>query len=152
MLGLRKGNIEMRKRITRETGLRRLLYLARLLEKLPRRRFYFGTWVGGKWKGSPDLSCGTAACAFGWATTVKQWRKEGLRLGRDGPYIYGARTQEATVVHAARAIFAITEPEMTYLFVPDWSWSYLSADASNLEAAAHIRKFVAGHRRGKSTT
>lgn len=60
--------------------LRRLGKLASFLETLPRERFNYNHWVGDDWKGKENLSCGTTACALGWAATMKPFRKLGLRL------------------------------------------------------------------------
>jgi len=57
-----------------------LLELADLLDVLPDERFDYNTWVGDDWKGAEDLSCGTSACAAGWATTLPSFRARGLRL------------------------------------------------------------------------
>lgn len=61
---------------------RRLLLLAQKLLDLPDERFRFDHWVGDKWEGRQDLSCGTTACSLGWATTIPDLRKVGLRLTR----------------------------------------------------------------------
>lgn len=61
-------------------GNRRLLKLAAFLRKLPRKRFNYESWVGEDWQGAPSLSCGTTACALGWATTMPIFRRLGLRL------------------------------------------------------------------------
>lgn len=53
--------------------------LADFLEKLPKGRFDYGRWVGANWRGAADLSCGTTACAFGWAATL---HPERLSLAR----------------------------------------------------------------------
>ena len=58
----------------------RLLKLAALLAEIPTRRFNYDTWVGDGFKGAQDLSCGTTACALGWACTVPAFRKLGLEL------------------------------------------------------------------------
>lgn len=47
-------------------------------------RFDMRSWVGRDWEGDPSLSCGTAACAAGWATTIPHFRAQGLRLTRAG--------------------------------------------------------------------
>lgn len=70
----------MKKTVTRATGNRRLLKLADFLEKLSRKRFDYSCWVGEDWEGKQDLSCGTTACALGWATTIPSFRRVGLRL------------------------------------------------------------------------
>lgn len=61
----------------------RLLKLADFLETVPPKRFRFSSWVGDDWQGREDLSCGTTACAVGWASTIPAFRKLGLRLKRD---------------------------------------------------------------------
>lgn len=66
--------------VPRAVTVRRLLVLARFLEKLPPKRFDFEHWVGHGWKGAQDLSCGTTACALGWAATMPYFRRLGLRL------------------------------------------------------------------------
>jgi hypothetical protein len=57
-----------------------LTELADFLDRLPEERFDYTRWVGRDWRGSPDLSCGTTACAIGWATTLPSWRAAGLAL------------------------------------------------------------------------
>lgn len=42
----------------------RLLKLAAFLDTVPPERFKYDTWAGEDWKGKPDLSCGTTACAL----------------------------------------------------------------------------------------
>ena len=59
----------------------RLLKWAEFLEQLPPKRWDYGHWVGKSWQGAPDLSCGTTACALGWACTIHSFRKLGLRMG-----------------------------------------------------------------------
>lgn len=67
---------------------RRLLKLADKLDEVPRNRFNYGSWVGDDWGGKPNLSCGTKACALGWATTMPEFRRLGLKLNYYGePYL-----------------------------------------------------------------
>lgn len=136
---------------------KRLLKLADLLYKLPPKRFYYGSWVGEHWLGKPDLSCGTSACALGWATTVPSFRKLGLQLK--------ARKHEKTLVtlkgftgrwwngprYASEKVFGLNENEMEYLFVPESGIALpeiglmeegLGFHASAKEVAKHIRQFV----------
>lgn len=58
----------------------RLLKLAAFLEQLDPKRFNYRRWVGDDWKGAQDLSCGTTACALGWAATMPEFQELGLRL------------------------------------------------------------------------
>lgn len=70
------------------TGKRRLLKLADFLETadLGRAKFEMAFWTDGlaDEDGEPTNKklgdCGTAACAFGWATTIPSFRRAGLRL------------------------------------------------------------------------
>lgn len=48
----------------------KLTQLARFLITLPPERFLYSEWVGADWQGHQDLSCGTHACALGWAVTL----------------------------------------------------------------------------------
>jgi hypothetical protein len=128
----------------------RLLKLAEFLEKLPRKRFNYSTWFGRDWKGKPDLSCGTTACALGWAATMPNFK----RLGLEPWFDYTSRFHEFSL-HGHRAnyikigdeIFGLTEDEAGYLFAYDnegWTPLPMSphADAGPKQVAKHIRRFV----------
>ena len=132
-----------------------LLKLADLLEKLPRKRFRYAQWVGDDWKGKADLSCGTAACALGWATTMPEARKLGLRMrmGANGlGYVarlgqrLGQDEDDLDQLHSsleAAAVFGLTYREAQWLFVP--SLDGLTSPGVNATAktvAKHIRTFV----------
>jgi hypothetical protein len=136
---------------------RRLLALADLLQKLPPKRFDYSHWVGDNWKGSADLSCGTTACAFGWATTMPSLRRLGLMLKSDSRCDIGGEVRLnrngkfLTTEKAALEVFGLSYGEFEYLFVPysgrelttyKLSESYLGDHATAKEVAAHIRKFV----------
>lgn len=62
------------------THKRRLLRLAKLLDTVPRERFSMSGWSNGPI--TKKRPCGTTACAAGWATTIPEFRMEGLRLYR----------------------------------------------------------------------
>jgi len=129
---------------------RRLLALADLLQKLPPKRFDYSHWVGDDWKGKQDLSCGTTACAFGWATTMPSLRRLGLvlhksevTLHKNGGYLFPSE--------AAKEVFGLSYAEFEYLFVPyserdlpkyKLPVSYIPDSASAKTVAAHIRNFV----------
>lgn len=136
---------------------KRLLALAGFLEKLPRKRFDYSRWVGFDWKRKADLSCGTPACALGWATTMPRFRKLGLRLGGDGcdvplPFLKGRA--HLAVSEVGEEIFGLDYPEFRYLFCPDSSvgWQFrdshpelsppLDQAATPKQVAKHFRKFV----------
>lgn len=145
-----------------KVGQRRLLKLAAFLEKLPRKRFYYGSWVGEDWKGKADLSCGTTACALGWATTIPEFRKLGLRLRplalaeEPAQGVVSLASQKASEVDrdddpilAALKVFGLSEDETDYLFQPRrmLGWSMLPESpneyATAKQVAKHIRRFVA---------
>lgn len=64
----------------------RLLILADFLENVVHAtmptRFCYATWLGREWAGEQDLSCGTTACAMGWAPQVPQFKELGLYYQR----------------------------------------------------------------------
>lgn len=119
-------------------GNRRLLKLARFLERLPPKRFNYNTYVGADWKGDAKL-CGTTACAIGWATTIPEFRKLGLRLDNYGDP-YGCSVDYHN--EPGTSLFAITDEEWGYLFIPQTG--PLPKTASAKQVAKHIRNFVAG--------
>jgi len=128
---------------------RRLLMLAAFLRKLPRSRFNFHHWVGPYWKGSQDLACGTAACAMGWAATIPELRRAGLRLvqtvqgighvvlrGQEPEDTYGSATERA----AASKVFGITDDDQfNRLFIPEHT---LPGDATPKRVAREIERYV----------
>lgn len=150
----------------------RLLALAAFLEKLPRRRFNYETWLGADWDGQPDLSCGTTACAFGWACTIEpnlRWLPPGaggrttlrLRVLR-GPY--RGNYNEPLIV--ASIHYRLPRGVARWLFKPgydgmlsDWltlfrisdrlfvPWPAPQATASAKQVAKHICRVVAWLRR-----
>jgi hypothetical protein len=122
----------------------RLLKLAELLEKLPRKRFDFAHWAGPDWKGAADLSCGTKACALGWATTLPSIRRLGIRLELV-PYRSGRNV--TTVVcpfggpyQAGELAFGLSAADFECLFTP---WGNGLGRPTPKQVAKHIRKFVA---------
>jgi hypothetical protein len=125
--------------------MRRLLLLAKKLESLPRGRFNYDVWVGGDWGGKKDLSCGTVACALGWATTLPSLRKAGLRMCNEGDYGYvglvGGSCPEFAdpSIYAATVVFALTVDEARHLFIPD---AEVGINATAKRVAKKIRYFV----------
>ena len=123
---------------------KRLLKLADFLEALPRKRFYFGAWVGADWKGAQDLSCGTKACALGWAATMPTFRRLGLCLVRaeySGGYV-GLKCTDGILrgsSSAAREVFGLDLSEFEQLFAPS---ALLSPWATPRQVAKNIRDFV----------
>lgn len=135
---------------------KRLLKLAEKLESLPKKRFYYGDWVGEDWRGKKDLSCGTTACALGWATTIPSLRREGLRLFKhdysNGGYVglidkKGKETGDE--IDAGKKVFGLNSMEVGLLFYPG-STALINGhemespdeDATPKQVAKFIRKFV----------
>lgn len=135
---------------------KRLLKLADHLDTVKKKRFDFGKWVGDDWQGKPDLSCGTTACALGYATTIPSLRKAGLRLGKTSDefgkffivYLKGKKIKESSAERAGMEVFGLTKPEFSYLFVPYNPSPFRSfenspdEDAGPKEVSRHIRHFV----------
>jgi hypothetical protein len=133
-----------------KVGNARLLKLADFLETVPRKHFNYNRWVGDGWDGeSTDLvSCGTTACALGWAATMPAFRRLGLRLYRDPEGMDGVCLKAAGdpyngspiyAADAAEEIFAVQGNEFDYLFTP----SEGEEDATPKQVAKKIRRFVA---------
>ncbi len=126
---------------------KRLLKLADFLDALPRGRFSYSTWVGKNWKGKQDLSCGTTACALGWATTMPEFRKLGLRLfpPQDGMGArVGLKNRPGTDEYdAAGEVFGLGFYDTQELFVPGDRGEDKPGDkATAKQVAKHIRRFV----------
>lgn len=135
--------------INRSTSDRRLLKLADFLERLPPERFNYDRWVDiDTWKGAPDLSCGTTACAFGWATTMPAFRRLGLRLRRtkthEIEFLY--RGLFCSPMEAAEQVFGLKNLEANWLFLPSFHIGSLGASpnpsATPMAVGQHIRRFV----------
>lgn len=139
----------MKKRLANYVYKRRLLKLADFLQELPRKRFDYGHWVGDNWGGAADLSCGTTACAWGWATTIPLFRKLGLRLkyrtkNSIAAYVGMIEVPKKfdTPSAAASRILDLAYNEYLKLFVPGHDKT-LSYHATPKQVAKHIRNFVA---------
>lgn len=124
-------------------GNKDLLRLADFLDTLPSKRFDFNTWVGDDWKGKPDLSCGTTACALGWAATIPAFRKRGLRLTMRGGYADVLYENYTWSLNSGAAFFNLSLKEARHLFTNDGMYNGLNLDPSAKQVAHHIRKFVA---------
>jgi hypothetical protein len=153
--------VEIMKELSPKVYKERLLELAKFLRKLPKKRFDYTTWVGENWEGKKDLSCGTTACALGWATAIPSLRKAGLRMVK----IYDSYVNAVVCMKneenpnhnspeaAAAEVFGLDTEEFEYLFVPESSVpSSLydmgldpygpDEDADAKEVARHIRRFA----------
>lgn len=132
----------------------RLLKLADFLDKLPPKRFNFSSWVGHSWEGKADLSCGTNACAMGWATTINEFRELGLRLidsdsepsfpaivkNNRPAYLYDSHLDPEL---AAKEIFGLSSKDFIYLFIPSRdARDRLRGNASAKDVSNRIREYV----------
>ena len=144
--------------MNRTVSNRRLLKLAAFLDSLDEERFDYRYWIGNDWKGKPDLSCGTTACAVGWATTIPSFRRAGLRMGDDEPLLLRAGRLTLSSWPAVCEFFGVREHVAQYLFLPSsalWTTNddvalvngeHLRAPAAAArpsDVAEHIRDFVA---------
>lgn len=108
--------------ITIEEQARRLEVLALFLEtEVVDERFDYAGWVGTDWEGREDLSCGTVACALGWATVIPEFQAMGLSLNRTFaiPTIRGRQDACGSTVGAEGAsqhIFGLSEYQHLCLF------------------------------------
>src|SRR5262245_9048968 len=94
--------------------------LADFLDRLPAQRFDYSKWVGSSWAGASDLSCGTTACAAGWATTLPSFKEAGLKLESYSYFDNGGivtHGDEVGTVAVADAL-GITHNDAVFLFTP----------------------------------
>ena len=91
-----------------------LLKLADLLDALPPERFDYAHWIGSDWQGDPDIHCGAAACALGWACTMPELRSV-IELRMPG--------REPRAAHVA----LVGSPEQPGRMPPPWRLSFESA-------------------------
>lgn len=133
----------------------RLLYLAGFLETstAPQERFDFTEWcnyIDGR--GDEDGSrpqnilddCGTTGCAIGYACSIPDFIKQGLRLSFSGAPIF--EDKDGTCWHhfeAAEKFFDLDSIDTKFLFDPHSN--HLGNEATAQEVAQHIRKFVAAN-------
>jgi hypothetical protein len=82
----------------------RLNHLITILENVPPERFDLGTW-----------SCGTTACAVGWAAVDKNFNAEGFYLFNTIPHL---RTEHETLKSwdAVKVFFELTSTQVYHLF------------------------------------
>lgn len=131
----------------------RLLRLAAFLDTLPPERFDYRTWVGKDWQGKADLSCGTTACALGWAMTLPDMGVPPATPITGATAVIAGWFDEEGIrlceTFVASRAFDITADEAEFLFYaytcgcPECSVSLRPRDsASAKEVATHIRTFV----------
>lgn len=118
-----------------DVGNRRLLTLADFLWELPRKLFDYETYIGNsRVKLEPVATCGTTACALGWATVVPSIRRAGLRLVNGTPFTKNEQYGSL----AGFEIFGLSPDEFSFLFFP----IYKERGATPKYVARKIRKLV----------
>lgn len=126
-------------------GNRRLMKLVELLKTVPRKQFNYWKWAGHDWKGKADLSCGTQACALGWATTIPSLRRLGLRLHRpfraSNPFVQLKGAPRLSPYEVAQTLFGLNANQAHYLFTAVSSGE--EDDATPKQVAKKLEKFVA---------
>lgn len=108
-------------------------------------RFSLTTWVGSDnvpWQGKSDLSCGTSACAMGWAATIPSFQALGLSLmAMPGNRQYGQIVYKNTVHFQAAAKFMDLGAEDALHFFS--SESYPDGDeTTRLQVVARISELL----------
>lgn len=139
-----------------------LLALAKFLDKeVPESNFNLESWVGtdtydpvtdryDDQKEEQNIkilaknprahaTCGTTACAFGWAPSVPELKKAGLKLARYGNSLVPEYKGEEGFA-AAEELFGIPNTVAQHLFNPDY---YEPDDLKNPHVVAgRIRAFI----------
>lgn len=131
-----------------QTGNKRLRKLTDLLDTVPDERFDYVRWVGSNWQGKSDLSCGTTACALGWATTIPAFRKLGLRLLFDGfegvhNIVNINKPDECDTFKVASDLFRISYEDSVSLFAPGVGEGHFTAR----QVAKKIRNYTIARQR-----
>jgi hypothetical protein len=126
---------------TKKVGNQRLLKLAAFLEKLPPKRFDYGSFVGDSWQGKPDLSCGTTACAMGWAVAMPEFKRLGFVLGQSWgfPIVKNRQGHFIGFYDAGTTMFGLSNDDYDALFIPN---SAAAEKYSAKTVAKKIRAFV----------
>lgn len=122
---------------------RRFQALAKLLDGLPEERFDYGTW-------GESRSCGTVACALGWAASTPWAKRVGVSL-KPSPYfdsdlqIHYKGADDAQ--GASEAMFGISDGPDWNLWMPGATPArgipQCSDKAKPSDVATKIRKYVA---------
>jgi hypothetical protein len=141
--------------------LRRLERLAAYVATRKPERFNFKTWVGSDWKGAQNLSCGTTACAFGYAPSLPYFRRLGVVLNRDAfgsNVLLQGSNGDLCGLGAAAKVFNLTEVETSHIFAPYTKDSTeegysknctIGARATPKQWAKHARRFIQDVKAGK---
>lgn len=97
---------------------RRLLALAAHLDTISPRKFNMNHWANSSDAG---ITCGSTACALGYAGLMPSFRKAGLKTEFDkcgGSVVYKRSHNSLYDIEAGASFFNITEDEAQWLFMP----------------------------------
>jgi hypothetical protein len=123
-------------------GLERLRTLYAVMHGLPDERVNLMEWRRLNYRSSPGIkdttllygSCGTVACAVGWACAYPAFKKQGLAYDGLGPtYKQGLDKYYDWV--AVKKFFEVSDEEASYLFTP-----VTLSHPGKLEPKSSIRK------------
>lgn len=128
------------------------------------KKFDFSSWAEST-SGKPDVNvCGTTACALGWAGSMPEFRKRGLKLEWDvSNYGPDDVVADASVIlrdrhgmsiaegeEAGAEFFGLTDEEADYLFIPDGQSlgeGIGPSDMSLKDYRRELRKFINSKKR-----
>lgn len=113
------------KKPTRAEGIERIRTLYAVLAGIPNDKVELGDFIDPGWTfgaGAPSAeqmqrSCGSTACALGWAALWPPFQKLGLYATRTADVRFG----EAAYLNAAEDFFAISFVESRVLFNDRWA-------------------------------
>jgi len=119
---------------------RRLLLLARYLEKVPKKHFSMSTWGSGKIGKRYGNECGFTGCAMGHACFIPSFKKAGL-VFKNGSVEWNIENPKGPLndgYYAAAMLFNFEYPDAYNLFNPRDRVGETPKQVAN-----RIRKFVA---------
>ena len=109
----------------------RLQHLKEILKAVPKKNFDLRTWAGTPSssleedaklikRGATPVTCGTTACALGWAATDKEFKKAGLHLVKGCCDIITPTFKDDEGLGAGVSFFDISYGKASYLFDPNF--------------------------------
>ena len=127
----------------------RLEKLHAFLGTVKPKKFFFGSWATDQNDiyRKPDLNvCGTTACALGWAASMPEFRKRGLKMHWDGhweeayPVLKDKYGEEHTGEDAGAEFFGLSYDEADELFIPNFGQNEENLPLSQYRR--RLRKFI----------
>lgn len=127
---------------------KRLLTLAKFLLTVPEDNFDLSTWRAGDCSGFVtdeklnNHTCGTTACAVGWACSIPEFINLGLHMPLHRVSAWSSYPVFSGQVSwdAVEKFFGITQEESKYLFQSDYY--YGTSEATPSGVAIRIKQFV----------